>query len=43
MFTGLIKKIGVVQEINSHHGDIQAVLSTDKNLFHFFRKVKAYQ
>jgi len=30
MFTGLIKKIGIVQEINSHHGDIQAVLHADK-------------
>jgi len=35
MFTGLIKKIGVVQEINSHHGDIQAVLSTDKKFVSF--------
>lgn len=30
MFTGLIKKIGIVHEINSHHGDIQAVLHADK-------------
>jgi riboflavin synthase len=31
MFTGLIQKIAVVESINSHHGDIQAVFSADKN------------
>jgi riboflavin synthase len=32
MFTGLIEKIGEVKSINSHHGDIQAILSIDNNL-----------
>ena len=31
MFTGLVKKIGEVKEINSHHGDIQVVILTDKD------------
>ena len=31
MFTGLIEKIGQVKSINSHHGDIQAILSVDKD------------
>ena len=30
MFTGLIQKIATVKEINSNHGDIQAVFSIDK-------------
>ena len=32
MFTGLIEKIGEVKSINSHHGDIQAILSIDNDL-----------
>ena len=32
MFTGLIQEIATVKEINSHHGDIQAVFSIDENL-----------
>lgn len=32
MFTGLIEKIGEVKSINSHHGDIQAILSIDSDL-----------
>ena len=31
MFTGLIQKIAVVESINSHHGDIQAILSAEKD------------
>ena len=31
MFTGLVKKIGIVESINSNHGDIQAVFSAEKN------------
>ena len=31
MFTGLIETIGQVKSINSHHGDIQAILSVDKD------------
>ena len=31
MFTGLIQKIAVVESINSHHGDIQAVFSAEKD------------
>lgn len=31
MFTGLIQKIGEVKSINSHHGDIQAILSVDSD------------
>ena len=30
MFTGLIQEIATVKEINSHHGDIQAVFSIDE-------------
>ena len=32
MFTGLIEKIGEVKSINSHHGDIHAILSIDNDL-----------
>ena len=32
MFNGLIEKIGEVKSINSHHGDIQAILSIDNDL-----------
>ncbi len=31
MFTGLIQKIAEVESINSHHGDIQAIFSADKD------------
>jgi len=31
MFTGIVKKIGIVESINSKHGDIQAVFSAEKN------------
>ncbi len=43
MFTGLIQKIGEVKSINSHHGDIQAILSADRILFLRLMKVIAYQ
>ena len=31
MFTGLIQKIAEVESINSHHGDIQAIFSAEKD------------
>tara|TARA_B100001996_G_scaffold378487_1_gene362731 strand:- start:431 stop:1027 length:597 start_codon:yes stop_codon:yes gene_type:complete len=31
MFTGLVEKIGIVESINSKHGDIQAVFSAEKS------------
>ena len=32
MFTGLVEKIGIVESINSKHGDIQAVFSTENQI-----------
>ena len=31
MFTGLVQKIATVKSINSHHGDIQAIFSVEKD------------
>ena len=31
MFTGLIQKIATVNSINSHHGDLQVILSAEES------------